>query len=373
MTPQTEVVTLNTTQPTLLKVSAYGANTLRLSCVGDLSTGFDTLKAELHETRTVGGTPLAEVEYVGALGAGPHVLEFTAAQMNQMPADDRVRTKALYLVVLGRNGSGDDIVKSTLASIDLTLLQSPAGDTAPAPPAPATYATQEYVDDAVGAIVSETNLSASRTSTAVTVISDTGTDAELAAADASNAGVMTAAQFTKMAGIATGATANSDDATLLARANHTGSQTISTVTGLQAALDGKAATSHTHSGADITSGTIATARLNSSEGGAGAADANKVAIYDADDGALSSSAYFYIYAGDGSGYVAFELASVTGPQTITVPGETGTMALREWVTTEFVSSTAIQASNTFFAGPLTPKSVPDVLNEALAVAPVSLM
>lgn len=39
----------------------------------------------------------------------------------------------------------------------------------------------------------------------------------------------TTAQETKLAGIATGATANSSDATLLARANHTGTQTASTI------------------------------------------------------------------------------------------------------------------------------------------------
>lgn len=49
----------------------------------------------------------------------------------------------------------------------------------------------------------------------------------------------TATEQTKLAGIATGATANSSDATLLARANHTGVQAISTVTGLQTALDDK--------------------------------------------------------------------------------------------------------------------------------------
>jgi len=49
----------------------------------------------------------------------------------------------------------------------------------------------------------------------------------------------TTAQETKLAGIATGATANSADATLLARANHTGTQATSTVTGLDTALAGK--------------------------------------------------------------------------------------------------------------------------------------
>lgn len=57
---------------------------------------------------------------------------------------------------------------------------------------------------------------------------------------------------TKLGGIAANATANSPDATLLSRSNHTGSQAISTVTGLQTALDGKASVSHTHSQSDIT-------------------------------------------------------------------------------------------------------------------------
>ncbi|MGF6694748.1 hypothetical protein M2318_004837 [Metapseudomonas resinovorans] len=52
-----------------------------------------------------------------------------------------------------------------------------------------------------------------------------------------SSGFMTGAQAAKLAGIATGATANDTDANLKDRANHTGSQAISTVTGLQSALD----------------------------------------------------------------------------------------------------------------------------------------
>lgn len=51
----------------------------------------------------------------------------------------------------------------------------------------------------------------------------------LTAATNVTAGAATAAQITKLEGIATGATVNSTDATLLARANHTGTQTASTV------------------------------------------------------------------------------------------------------------------------------------------------
>lgn len=51
----------------------------------------------------------------------------------------------------------------------------------------------------------------------------------------------TTAQQTKLSGIATGATANAADAQLRDRATHSGVQAISTVTGLQAALDAKQA------------------------------------------------------------------------------------------------------------------------------------
>lgn len=49
-------------------------------------------------------------------------------------------------------------------------------------------------------------------------------------------GFMTGADKTKLSGIATGATANSSDATLLARANHTGTQTASTIQDLAEAV-----------------------------------------------------------------------------------------------------------------------------------------
>ncbi|MDX3917465.1 MAG: hypothetical protein QHC79_28245 [Pseudosphingobacterium sp.] len=50
----------------------------------------------------------------------------------------------------------------------------------------------------------------------------------------------TAAEKTKLAGIAAGATVNATDAQLRDRATHTGTQAIATVSGLQEALDSKA-------------------------------------------------------------------------------------------------------------------------------------
>lgn len=57
------------------------------------------------------------------------------------------------------------------------------------------------------------------------------------------AGFMSAADKTKLDGVATGATANSADSVLLDRTSHTGTQPTSTVDGLDAALAGKMANS----------------------------------------------------------------------------------------------------------------------------------
>ena len=67
------------------------------------------------------------------------------------------------------------------------------------------------------------------------------THANKAVLDATTASFTTADE-TKLSGIATGATANATDAALRARSSHTGTQAISTVTGLQTALDSKQAT-----------------------------------------------------------------------------------------------------------------------------------
>lgn len=61
-------------------------------------------------------------------------------------------------------------------------------------------------------------------------------------ADSATRLAMTSAERTKLSAIAAGATANATDAQLRDRATHTGAQAISTITGLQTALDGKAAT-----------------------------------------------------------------------------------------------------------------------------------
>ncbi len=77
----------------------------------------------------------------------------------------------------------------------------------------------------------------------------------------------------KLAGIATGATANATDAALRDRSTHTGTQAISTVTGLQTALDGKAALDSKNAFTNTTASTSTTTGAATFAGGVGVAGA----------------------------------------------------------------------------------------------------
>lgn len=68
-------------------------------------------------------------------------------------------------------------------------------------------------------------------------LSESGGVVAIAPATTSAAGTMSAADKVKLNGIATGATANATNAQLRDRATHTGTQPISSIAGLQAALD----------------------------------------------------------------------------------------------------------------------------------------
>ncbi len=82
-----------------------------------------------------------------------------------------------------------------------------------------------------------TNLGYTASPTNGIVTSDTGNDATIPLAGVTNAGLFTAAEKTKLAGIQTAATANSSDATLLNRANHTGTQLASTISDFETAVN----------------------------------------------------------------------------------------------------------------------------------------
>ena len=101
----------------------------------------------------------------------------------------------------------------------------------------------EWVAQTGGSGGGATNLAYTASPTGGTVTSDTGTDATLPLADATNAGLMAPAQHTKLAGIAAGATAVIVDAT---PTNGSGNAVSSD--GVFDALANKSDTSHTHTG-----------------------------------------------------------------------------------------------------------------------------
>jgi hypothetical protein len=101
----------------------------------------------------------------------------------------------------------------------------------------------EAVQDIVGALLSGTEVVPTYTDASGTLVLSIGSgvitnthisgSAAISAdktADGTTNKVYTATEKTKLSGIATGATANSPDATLLARANHTGTQSADTLT-----------------------------------------------------------------------------------------------------------------------------------------------
>lgn len=98
--------------------------------------------------------------------------------------------------------------------------------------------TVAQIKTAVGAVPSSRTLS---TTAPLTGGGDLSADRTLAisAASGSAAGSMSSANFTKLSGIASGATANSSDATLLARGNHTGTQAASTISDFSTAADAR--------------------------------------------------------------------------------------------------------------------------------------
>lgn len=114
-----------------------------------------------------------------------------------------------------------------------------------------------------------TNLGYTTGATAGTVTSSTGANASLPAATTAAAGLLSATDKVKLNGIAAGATVNSTDAALLDRGNHTGAQAISTVSGLQAALDAKFSSAGGTVSGSITASTFYTANWFRTTGATG--------------------------------------------------------------------------------------------------------
>ncbi len=169
--------------------------------------GFDVAMAGGERTYQAGGLPVSTAQasadaavLAAAIQRANHTGTQAAASISDFDSVARAQVEA-----------------ELVAGTNITI--TPAG----------SGATRTLTISAVGG-GGATNLSTTAAPTTVTIVSDTGTDATIAAADGTNAGVFLPAEKTKLSGIAAGATVNSSDATLLARANHTGTQSADTLT-----------------------------------------------------------------------------------------------------------------------------------------------
>ena len=106
------------------------------------------------------------------------------------------------------------------------------------------------------------NLAYTASPTQGVVTSDSGTDATIPAGSATNASLMLPTDKTKLDGVSSGATANATDAQLRDRTTHTGTQAISTVSGLQTALDGKQPTGDYATNTTLTNGLATKANVS---------------------------------------------------------------------------------------------------------------
>jgi hypothetical protein len=270
----------------ILRIEHPQANPLTLACTlrpGETLPSGLTVTAEIHSSRNVAAetAPLASSSVTVAADATSFDVSFTSDQTNQTVTPDS--TRALWLVVYGVGGadqlytlaaadlllgwhaistltadppatsilvekggvawaSGRQYVSGTVVTVGTTAYVATADNTSTADDEPGVGMEWEsfWVVLSGGGGGGATNLAAVPSPTNVVITSDTGNDATIPAADGTNAGLMLPAQVTKLAGVASGATANATDAQLRDRSTHTGTQAISTVTDLATTLAAKA-------------------------------------------------------------------------------------------------------------------------------------
>lgn len=135
--------------------------------------------------------------------------------------------------------------------------------------------------------------------------------------------VFTAVMDTKLSGIATGATANSADATLLNRANHTGTQLAATISDFATAADARITADTIHV---LKSGSTMTGLLTANAG----VTTKGLTVQDATDATKQA-----VFAASG--------ITTATTRTYTLPNATGTLALLSDITS--ISSITIKDSN----------------------------
>ena len=228
------------------------ARALTAGSAGDTIPVYLTLVAA---TSSAGTTDLSvsrgssSVTVASSTGTNAVLFGSSTSQAGVMIASDKVKLNGIETGATQNSPDSTLLSRAnhtgTQASSTISDFDEAVQDTVAALVTDGAGITSTY-DDAGASLTLDVSfdLSASRTASQVTITNPLGSNAVISSASTSLSGVMSSTDKTKLDGIEAGSTQNSTDATLLARANHTGTQAISTVSGLQTALDGKVGRGH---------------------------------------------------------------------------------------------------------------------------------
>ncbi len=192
-------------------------------------------------------------------------------------------------------------------------------------------------------------------------------DATLAdLAESTTVKYFTSSEKSKLAGVATDATKNDTDANLKSRANHTGTQAISTVAGLQTALTAKA---------DLVSGLIPTSQLpplavNETFTASSQAAMLALTAQRGDMAIRTDNGRTYVLASDAPGTLADWKEVQAAGQVVSVAGKSGTIVLDSGDLSDG-SSIVKTSGNQTLSGTKTFSTAPAVPDAAFSIAKVN--